>query len=107
LVANGSKYVLLDRSQIQLIKLQNGVPVAYMKDGGNSIMNTTLNVLSESLPDYFFQINRNTIVNLREVKGFVAEKSGKLILRLDLQHEEDIVVSQNRSVEFKDRLVLA
>ncbi|WP_247235582.1 LytTR family DNA-binding domain-containing protein [Telluribacter sp. SYSU D00476] len=105
LVGNGSKYTLLDRDEMQFIKLQNGVSVAYLKDGTSSVLNTPLNSLDETLPDYFFRVNRNTIVNLKEVKGFEAEKSGKLILRLHAESAEEIIVSQNRSVDFKNKLV--
>ncbi|GAB3163163.1 LytTR family DNA-binding domain-containing protein [Telluribacter humicola] len=105
LVANGSRYTLLDRDEMQFIRLQNGVSVAYLKDGTSSVLNTPLNSLDETLPDYFFRVNRTTIVNLREVKGFEAEKSGKLILRLHSDNAEEIIVSQNRSVDFKNRLV--
>lgn len=105
MVANGSKYTLLHQKEIQVIRLQNGVPVAYLKDGTSSVLNIPLLTLEELLPDFFFRTNRNTIVNLHEVKGFVAEKSGKLLLKLHSDNGDEVVVSQNRSVEFKEKLV--
>jgi two-component system, LytTR family, response regulator LytT len=52
-------------------------------------------------PDYFFQVNRKVIANVKSIQGIHTYFNGKLKLDLTYQIGEDVLVSREKAPEFK------
>jgi len=62
---------------------------------------TELNKLLD--PEHFFQVNRNTIVNIKAINRFSGYFNRRLILQL-LPGNHEVVVSRERVQSFKEWL---
>ena len=52
-------------------------------------------------PDKFFRINRNFIVNINAITDIVRYSSSRLCIKLDDQPVDDLIVSKDKTSEFK------
>lgn len=51
--------------------------------------------------EFFFRINRKTIINLHAIKKISSYFNGRYVLHLALKNDEGFIVSRNRASEFK------
>jgi hypothetical protein len=105
LTVKGSKNVLLDVEDIAYILLENEVSKAYTFGESCTMIGDPLDTLMSQLPSSFYRANRQTIINVRAIKAFKAERSGKLILDVHPAPSTPITVSQKQSVAFKQWLM--
>lgn len=52
-------------------------------------------------PNKFFRVNRKFIVDIKSIKDIITYSNSRLKLRLDVETDEDIIVSRERVNEFK------
>jgi DNA-binding LytR/AlgR family response regulator len=84
----------------------------FFSDEGNSFLVTADNkrFLLESIleevelqlnPDEFFRINRKMILALTSIQKIESHFNNRFILQLNPNYEEEVIVSRQRSTEFK------
>jgi hypothetical protein len=105
LTVKGNKNLLLDIDDIAYVLLENDISKAYTFQGTSTLIGDPLEAILHQLPPTFYRANRQTIVHLRAIKGFKAERSGKLILDVQPVAPAPITVSQKQSVAFKQWLM--
>lgn len=99
---NSFKYILTD--DVACFKAEDGLVFAFLSSGGKSIIENSLTDLSYLLdPDYFFQINRKTIVNLTSINKISNYFNRRLLIQILPDNHEDIV-SRERAQDFKEWL---
>ncbi len=55
-------------------------------------------------PKIFFRVNRKYIINIKSINDIVAYSNSRLKVKLAVSSDEDIIVSRERVVEFKEWL---
>ncbi len=55
-------------------------------------------------PNKFFRVNRKFIVDIKSIKDIISYSNSRLKLKLDVETDEDVIVSRERVGEFKDWL---
>jgi hypothetical protein len=105
LTVKGNRNLLLDIDDIAYVLLENDITKAYTFHGTSTLIGDPLEAIMHQLPSHFYRANRQTIVHLRAIKGFKAERSGKLILDVQPVPPALITVSQKQSVAFKQWLM--
>lgn len=104
LVKSGKTYKSLLTDEVASFRAENGFIFACTKNGGQSIIENNITELTLILdPEKFFQINRNTIINIDAIDKISEYFNRRLIIRiLPERHEE--IVSRERVQSFKEWL---
>jgi DNA-binding LytR/AlgR family response regulator len=105
LTVKGNKNLLLDIDDIAYVLLENDISKAYTFQGTSTLIGDPLETIMNQLPPTFYRANRQSIIHLKAIKGFKAERSGKLILDVQPVPPAPITVSQKQSVAFKQWLM--
>ncbi len=75
------------------------------KTGGRYIMEDTLMGIATKLdPALFFQINRKFMVHIDAIVSMLKISRGRVKVKLAPDHDEDVIVSQERSLLFQEWL---
>ena len=53
-------------------------------------------------PALFFRVNRSFMVNINCIKDVIVYSNSRLLIRLHIDYDKEIVVSRERVQEFKD-----
>lgn len=98
----GSAFQAFDVSELAYVVSLDKLSHAVLHDGSRLLLETPLAELEGQLdPAQFFRANRQTLLAVRAVAGFVPAGKGRLKLQLRPAPTGDLVVSQERAAEFK------
>lgn len=101
----GSKLKIIDTQNIALFYTNNLLTHALLFEGKTSVLDANLEqILSQLNPEQFFRINRQMIVNIDAIQDMVVYSSNRLKLSLSVYFPEEIIVSKEKSVTFKNWL---
>ena len=105
LVAKGDELVPLRVSEISFIRIEGNWVMAYNRQGEPYKLPMTMNELEEQLnPECFFRLNRQYIAHIDSIRKISFFFSSKLIVRIKGCEEDNIVVSKEKSAQFKQWL---
>lgn len=104
LVKSGKSYKYLADVEISYFYAEDGLVFAELLKRERSIVEYSITELNKLLdPEHFFQVNRNTIVNIKAINRFSGYFNRRLILQL-LPGNHEVVVSRERVQSFKEWL---
>ena len=102
LVNKGDELIVLYADDISYISVMDNHVVAFKDDGTSYPVPMSMADLEVALdPDKFFRINRQYIANIRGIKKISLFFSSKLIVRLKGCDDENIVISKEKTGQFK------
>ena len=102
LVKTGSRYISLETDMIAYFYFQDRVTFIKTWKDENYIVDFSLDELVQLLsPTYFFRVNRQFIIHHRSVTNIQDYFNNKILLTLKPQASQEVVVSRERSAEFK------
>ncbi|GEM_PF-3341324 len=105
LVAKGDVLVPLSVSAISFVRKEDSNIVAYTSEGEGFRLSMTMADLESQLnPDLFFRLNRQYLANFNAITKISLFFGSKLIVRLKGCDDDEIVVSKERSILFKQWL---
>lgn len=105
LVSRGDELVPLRTSDVSFIRKEEKWVMAYDRQGVSYRLSQTMNELEEQLnPEIFFRLNRQYIAHVDCIRKISFFFSSKLIVRLLGCDDEHIVVSKEKSSQFKQWL---
>jgi DNA-binding LytR/AlgR family response regulator len=98
----GNTYKVVDVEVAMLFYTDSGLVYAKSFDGLKYVLDDTLEKIMDKLnPNLFFRINRQMIVNINAVIDMYAYSSNRLKLKLKSSHKADIIVSKDKTSDFK------
>lgn len=103
LVVNyGSSSVPVQTDNVAYIYKANEISFIKTLDGKEYTSSTSLDNLEALLhPANFFRLNRQMVGNVKAIRQFKADASGKLILEMSPPANEEVTVSKKKAAEFK------
>lgn len=105
LVAKGNELVPIRTADIAFVRKEDKGIVAYTKDGNSYKMSMAMNELEEQLsPETFFRLNRQYIAQIDSIQKISFSFGSKLLVKLWGADDEQIVVSKEKSTQFKQWL---
>lgn len=98
----GQKLKVIETNTIALFYTETGLVYAKTFSNESYVLDETLEKIYQKInPNTFFRINRQMIVHVDAVEDMVAYSSNRLKLKLKTKHHEDIVVSKDKTSDFK------
>lgn len=105
LIKNGNKLISLPVEDIAYFNASEKMVYVHTTHQQKYIMDYSLDELSKQLnPQLFFQLNRQFIANVHSIKNIHSYFNGKLKVELLPNVEEEIIVSREKAVDFKQWL---
>jgi hypothetical protein len=103
IVNYGNSSVPLHTHTIAFIFKQNELSFIKTFDGKEYTSSSSLDALEELLdPTMFFRLNRQMLGNIKSIKQFKSDNTGKLILTLEPATDEEVTVSKKKAAEFRE-----
>lgn len=98
----GHKFKVIETSEVVLFYTENSLVYAMTSTEEKFVLDESLeNIINQINPDVFFRINRQMIVNIDAVENMYAYSSNRLKLKLKTPHKGDIIVSKEKTSDFK------
>ena len=102
LVSNGDELIMLYTDDISYISKSDNHVLAFMQDGTSYSLAMSMADLEMALsPDRFFRINRQYITNIKGIKKISLFFNSKLIVKLKGCNDDNIVISKEKTSQFK------
>lgn len=102
IVNYGTSSVPVQTNDIAFIYKQNEISFIKTFDGKEYTSSSSLENLEDLLdPVAFFRINRQMLSNIKAIRQFKADATGKLLLEIQPSFNEEVTVSKKKAVEFK------
>lgn len=102
LVNKGDELIVLYADDISYISVTDNHVVAFKEDGTSFPLAMSMTELEQALdPDKFFRINRQYIANIKGIRKISLFFNSKLIVRLKGCDDENIVISKEKTGQFK------
>ncbi|MHA7130605.1 LytR/AlgR family response regulator transcription factor [Algoriphagus namhaensis] len=102
LVKFGEKIQSIPVSEVSYFFSESKVTYLQSLSGKRYILDSTLEQTEEMLdPERFFRINRKYLITLESIEAIYAHSNSRLKLRLKFTEDPDIIVSRDRTGEFK------
>ncbi len=102
LVNKGDELIVLYADDISYISVMDNHVVAFKDDGTSYPLPMSMADLEVALdPDKFFRINRQYIANVKGIRKISLFFSSKLIVRLKGCDDDNIVISKEKTAQFK------
>ena len=102
LVNKGDELIVLYADNISYISKTDNRVMAFTEDGTSYPLAMSMADLEMALdPDKFFRINRQYIANIKDIKKISLFFSSKLIVKLRGCDDENIVISKEKTAQFK------
>ncbi len=102
IVNYGTSSVPVQTNDIAYIYKQNEVSFIKTADAKEYTSSVSLENIEELLdPGSFFRLNRQVIGNIKAIKQFKSDTTGKLILEMQPPFSEEVTVSKKKAAEFK------
>lgn len=103
LISRGDELIPINVEDMLYLKRENRSCLVCMNDGNHFYLNFSINELENMLdPEFFFKINRQYIISLNSIKNIRTYVNSKLIVELKNCDDEDLVISRERALAFKD-----
>lgn len=100
LVHKGDKIIPIDLNTIALFSLENKILYAFAFDGQKFVLNSNLNKIEIEIEDFFFRVNRQFLINRKNVKSVSYFFGRKLLIEPVTQYDGKIVVSKANGSRF-------
>lgn len=98
----GNTTVVIDFSDVAYIYHQQRATKAVLFNGKKHLLDQSLDKLQQYLPEeQYFRINRQAIVNRDAVKKFSSYSSDRILLTTDPAGDQELIVSKEKTPEFK------
>ena len=102
LVSKGDELIMLYTDDISYISKTDDCVLAFTQDGTSYSLAMSMADLEMALsPDKFFRINRQYIANIKGIKKISLFFNSKLIVKLKGCNDDNIVISKEKTVQFK------
>lgn len=102
LIKHGNQLITLSASQIAYIFTSNKTVIMVTKDNMQYSFDATLDQMEKKLnPKYFFRINRQFIIQLDAITRMENETRGRVKILVSPLSKEEMIVSIDRSAQFK------
>ena len=102
LVSKGDELVMLYTDDISYLYKTDNHALAFTEDGSSYSLTMSMADLELALdPDKFFRINRQYIANIKGIKKISLFFSSKLIVKLKGCDDDNIVISKEKTGQFK------
>lgn len=102
LVNKGDELIMLYADDISYINKTDNHVMAFTEDGLAYSLAMTMTDLEQELdPNKFFRINRQYIANIKGIRKISLFFSSKLIVRLKGCNDDNIVISKEKTAQFK------
>lgn len=102
LVSKGDELVMLYTDDISYLYKTDNHTLAFTEDGSSYSLTMSMADLELALdPDKFFRINRQYIANIKGIKKISLFFSSKLIVKLKGCDDDNIVISKEKTGQFK------
>ena len=103
IVNYGTSSVPVNTSEVAYIYKQNEISFITTFDGKEYSSSSSLENLESLLdPISFFRLNRQMIANLKAIRQFRSDASGKLILELLPSFTDEVSISKKKAAEFRE-----
>lgn len=103
IVNYGTSSVPVHVHTIAYIYKQNEISFIKTFDGKEYTSSSSLDSLEELLdPGMFFRLNRQLLGNIKAIRQFKSDSSGKLLLTLEPLFNEEATVSKKKAAEFRE-----
>jgi hypothetical protein len=103
IVNYGTSSVPIQSNDIAYIFKRNDINFIKTSDGKEYTSTSSLEMLEELLdPSVFFRLNRQTLGNIKSIRQFKSDSSGKLFLNLQPPSLEEVTVSKKKAAEFRE-----
>ena len=105
LVTRGDELIPLRTDTVRYFSIEDNTVTAYTNQGNSYRIPLTMNDLEQQLnPDLFFRLNRQYIAHIDSIRKISFFFSSKLIVRLIGCDDDHIVISKEKSAQFKQWL---
>ncbi|MDO4995504.1 MAG: LytTR family DNA-binding domain-containing protein [Bacteroidales bacterium] len=105
LVTRGDELISLRTDTVRYFCIEDNIVTAYTNQGDSYRIPLTMNDLEQQLnPDLFFRLNRQYIAHIDSIRKISFFFSSKLIVRLTGCDDDHIVISKEKSAQFKQWL---
>lgn len=105
LVTRGDELIPLRTDTVRYFSIEDNTVTAYTNQGNSYRIPLTMNDLEQQLnPDLFFRLNRQYIAHIDSIRKISFFFSSKLIVRLTGCDDDHIVISKEKSAQFKQWL---
>ncbi len=105
LVTRGDELIPLRTDSVRYFCVEDNAVVACTQQGETYRVPLTMNDLEQQLnPDLFFRLNRQYIAHIDSIRKISFFFSSKLIVRLTGCNDEHIIISKEKSAQFKQWL---
>lgn len=105
LVTRGDELIPLRTDSVRYFCIEDNIVTAYTNQGDSYRIPLTMNDLEQQLnPDLFFRLNRQYIAHINSIRKISFFFSSKLIVRLTGCDDDHIVISKEKSAQFKQWL---
>lgn len=102
LISKGDELIMLYTDNISYISKTDNHVLAFKEDGTSYSLAVSMADLEMALdPDKFFRINRQYIANIKGIKKISQFFSSKLIVKFKGCDDDNIVISKDKSSQFK------
>jgi len=102
IVNYGTSSVPVQTNDIAFVYKQNEISFIKTFDGKEYTSSSSLETLEDLLdPSAFFRMNRQMIGNIKAIKQFKSDATGKLVLEIMPSFSEEVTVSKKKAAEFK------
>ena len=102
IVKAGQHLTYISVSDIQYFYSEDGLAYAQMQNGKRHVIDYTMDALEPILePAYFFRLNRKVICNINSIRKISPYFNSRLILSLQPKPAFDVIVSRDRTNDFK------
>ena len=102
MVSKGDELIMLYPDDISYISKTNNRVLAFTQDGTSYSLAMSMADLEMALsPDRFFRINRQYITNIKGIKKISLFFNSKLIVKLKGCNDDNIVISKEKTSQFK------
>lgn len=102
IVNSGLRNIPIPTDEVAYAYIDEATVFLTTSSGGKYVVNRSLDELAHDLPaDQFFRVNRQFIINRRACSSYLNEAYGKLKVEVKPTLPKDIIVSQQKTPEFK------
>lgn len=105
LIKFGSKLTVVNTSDLAYVYSENKIGYFVQRNGHKVASDYKLQDLESQLdPRYFFRVNRQFIVHIDSISSMNTYSKARINLRLNPEFKEDIIISTEKTPEFKEWL---
>lgn len=101
MLQRGGEFKLIAFYRLAYFHISHDNVFAVTFEGEKLLTNKSLDNLENEMPDYYFRLNRQFIVNFSAIKGFRKMPHQKLSVELAGKEKMEVIISKKKSPRFK------